>query len=407
MAKKNVLMVCAVFYPEPIVSARLMTDLAGELAKKYNVTVIRPRPSRPMGFKMPDYNYDNFTFKVIEVDSYIHPASSFIGRYKENRSFAKVAMEYIEINHESIDFLFNSPWQLFGVNWLAHKAVKYGIPYITPVQDLYPESMISKLPNITILHKLVTKLLLPLDIYNHKHAARVYTNSIKMLNDLVSSRHIPESKYMVVRNWQNEKEFTDYAEKHEGEKRCEGPFTFMYLGNVGPLAGVDTLFEALKLANLPDARLVIAGSGSAKAGLMEKAKEYTGCNIEFWEVPAGMVPSTQAKADVMCLPVMKGFALSSVPSKLPAYMFSAKPVLAAVDKESDSAQCIRLSGGGWVAEPENPSSISEYMLKAYNTDQKQLTEMGNKAFDYSISTFSRKINLPILTNACIEIIEKN
>lgn len=398
-------MVCAVFYPEPIVSARLMTDLAGELSKRYTVTVIRPRPSRPMGFKMPQYSYDQFDFKVIEVDSYTHPASSFIGRFKENRSFAKVAMKYIDDNHENIDFIFNSPWQLFGVNWIAHRAVKYDIPYITPVQDLYPESMISKLPNIKFLHKLVTKLLLPLDIYNHKHAAKVYTNSIKMLKDLTATRNIPESKYMVVRNWQNEKEFTDYAERHSGEKLDGGMFTFMYLGNVGPLAGIDTLFEALRIAKLPDVRLVVAGSGSAKESLMEKAKEYTGCHIEFWDVPAGMVPATQAKADVMCLPVMKGFALSSVPSKLPAYMFSAKPVLAAVDFESDSAQCIRQSGGGWVAEPENPTSISMCMIEAFKTSQSMLAEMGNKAFDYSISKFSKKINLPILTNACIEIIE--
>lgn len=38
----------------------------------------------------------------------------------------------------------------------------------------------------------------------------------------------------------------------------------MYLGNVGPLAGIEVLFDALKIAKLPNVRLVVAGSGSAK-----------------------------------------------------------------------------------------------------------------------------------------------
>ena len=120
----------------------------------------------------------------------------------------------------------------------------------------------------------------------------------------------------------------------------------MYLGNIGPLAGIEVLFDAFAKADLKNARLVIAGSGPTKADLQQKSKRYS-CNIEFWEVPAGKVPETQAQADVMLLPVKKGFANSSVPSKLIAYMFSAKPIIASVDAESDTAECITTSGAGW------------------------------------------------------------
>lgn len=52
MNKKSILIVAGVFYPEPIVSANLLTQLATKLGEKYKVTVLRPHPTRPMGFDM-------------------------------------------------------------------------------------------------------------------------------------------------------------------------------------------------------------------------------------------------------------------------------------------------------------------------------------------------------------------
>lgn len=405
MNSKNILMVSAVFYPEPIVSANLQTQLANALSEKYNVTVLRPHPSRPMGFEIPKYDYNQFKFKVIEIDSYTCAASSLTGRFRESYSMGKMCENYINEHHEEIDFVFNDCWHLFGLNIIAKSCVKYGIPYITPVQDIYPESLYSKLPNINLLKSIVKVILGPIDKYTLTHAARIHTISEKMVAQLSATRNISKDKFIVVRNWQNEESFIEYAESKKAEQ--EAPFTFMYLGNIGPLAGIEVLFDALKLANLPNARLVVAGSGSAKKSLQEKSKQYTSCNIEFWEVPSGMVPAMQDKADVMCLPVKKGFAISSIPSKLPAYMFSAKPVLSSVDNESDTAACINKSNAGWVATPEDANDVAFCMQQAYSLTKTQLIEMGKRGFEYSMQSFSKKVNLPILVNACVDIIEKH
>lgn len=406
MSRKKILMACAVFRPEPIVSAGLMTDLAEALSKDYDVTVLCPFPTRPLGFKVPVYSDSGYPFKVIRLDSYTCPESIFIGRFRESISMGRMVSDYINVHHDEINFVFDDSWHLFSRAMVANACKKYNIPFITPVQDLYPESLTAKLPKIKSLIWLVNKIFMPLDLYSLNNAAMIHANSEKMKQDLIRTRNIPEEKFVVVRNWQNEVDFIEYANNKTTDK-YDGLFTFMYLGNVGPLAGVDILFEALKLAKLPNSRLVVAGSGSAKAALQEKAKEYVDCNIEFWEVPAGRVPSTQDKADVMCLPVKKGFALSSVPSKLPAYMFSKKPVLAAVDANSDTAECIRLSNGGWVAEPEDPRSVAEYMRQAYETSKEKLSIIGQRGFDYAIARFSKGVNLKILVDACKKIIENN
>ena len=398
---KKVLLALSVFSPEPIVSANLMADLAEELSKTYIVTVLRPHPTRPKGFKMPEYESSSFPYKVIEMKTYTHPESSLIGRFRESFSMGKVYARYIKEHHNEIDFIVNDAWHLFGYNKVAHAAVKYGIPYIVPVQDIYPESLASKLPDVKFLKWFVMKTLGPLDKYTLTHSAKIHTISDKMRDILSSSRRIPKDHFVIVRNWQDESPFLNCTET----KELSAPFTFMYLGNVGPLAGVDVLINAFEKADLENARLVIAGSGSAKEHSLEVAK---GCKsqIEFWDVPGGMVPATQAKADVMCLPVKKGFAMSSIPSKLPAYMFSAKPVLASVDAESDTARCINDSNAGWVCEPENVEQISNLMQKIVGLNKEELSTMGTSGRHYAVEEFSRTENLKILANACMAIINE-
>jgi len=65
----NILIVSAVFMPEPVVSAQLSEDIANELAVNHKVTVISPKPTRPFGFKFlrkdinKSYSLINFAMK--------------------------------------------------------------------------------------------------------------------------------------------------------------------------------------------------------------------------------------------------------------------------------------------------------------------------------------------------------
>ena len=82
--KKRILIISAVFPPEQVTSALLNYDMAKELSKKYEVTVLRPYPTRPVGMKF-DYNgLKNEPFETILIDSYTHPQSQLIGRFRES-----------------------------------------------------------------------------------------------------------------------------------------------------------------------------------------------------------------------------------------------------------------------------------------------------------------------------------
>ncbi len=394
---KYILIVSAVFPPEPIVSAKLSLDLYKDLKmQNLGVTVLHPIASRPFGFKPDSQAISLQGSDEVILKSYVCPKSSLIGRMRESWSFGKSCEKYIKDHRSEIGCIYANTWPVFSQKAIVRTAQKYGIPCIIHVQDVYPESLTNKMSGI--LGKAVKALVLPMDKYILGNCTKVVAISDKMKNYLAETRGINPNKISVVINWQDEQEFLDYQKQAEGEKVAQ-PFTFMYMGNIGPVAGVDLLIDAFVKAGLKDARLVIAGSGSMKERLKEKAALYT--NIEFWDVPNGKVPEIQAKADCMLLPIKKGAASSSIPSKLPAYMFSAKPIIGCVDSDCDTANAIKEASCGWVIEPENVEKLAEKMRQVAVWEKSDLVERGEKAQGYGLSHFSKKENL----NRLVKVIE--
>lgn len=395
MENKKILIVSAVFPPEPVVSARLSADLYQAFKDDgRDVKVLHPEPSRPNGFKFDEGHH--FGKDEVILHSYNCPQSSLLGRMRESWSFGKACERYIKEYHSEIDCIYANTWPIFSQKFIVRTAKKYDIPCIIHVQDVYPESLTNKMSGI--LGKVVKALVLPMDKYILRNCNRVVAISEKMKTFLSRTRNIEEQKIAVVINWQDEKDFLDYQNKSiENDLH---PFTFMYMGNIGPVAGVELLIDAFVKTELKDARLVIAGSGSMKEKLKNHAAHHN--NIEFWDVPNGRVPEIQAHADCMLLPIKKGAASSSIPSKLPAYMFSAKPIIGCMDADCDTANAIIEAGCGWVIEPENVEKLAENMRQVAVWEKSDLVERGEKAQGYGLSHFSKKENL----NRLVKVIEE-
>lgn len=401
-SKTGCLIISAVFTPEPIVSAKLSKELAVSLAEKHDVMVVRPSPSRPFGYVIGSGVLEVYPFKLITLASYVYPKSHIFGRLRESYSFGKSTSEYISDNHDVIKVVYVNTWPLLAQLLTVWSAKKYKLPVILHVQDIYPESLVSKLG---LFGNLVCYLLRPLDTWILRNSTRVVAISDKMKDYLISTRKLQPSSVEVLSNWQDESEFLKYNVGN-GRTDASRSFTFMYLGNIGPVAGCDLLVDAFVSLNEYNCKLVIAGSGSMKNDLMEKARKLKAENIEFLSVPDGNVPQTQALADVLLLPIKEGAASSSIPSKLPAYMFSAKPIIASVDYDSDTAEAIRNANCGWIVEPDNAGALKDIMQKALNLSEEERRSMGLKGRDYALKYFSKKSNLPKLVRIIEELIER-
>ena len=391
--------ISAVYPPEPVVSANLSADLYQALkADGRLVKVLHPEPTRPNGFKIDcslSPNEDEVT-----TNSYTCPQSSLLGRFKESFSFGTECAKYISEHHQEIACIYANAWPLGSQYCIVKAANKFRIPVAMHVQDVYPESLMNKLPSF--VGSLLKALLLPMDRYILRNSTKVIAISEKMKAHLVRTRGIDAEKVSVVINWQDETDFLEYQKSAGAVPETHDKFTFMYMGNIGPVAGVDLLIDAFNLLKANKARLVIAGSGSMKAALLDKAKDNQ--NIEFWDAPNGKVPEIQSKADVMMLPIKKGAASSSIPSKLPAYMFSAKPILGSMDADSDTANAIKEAGCGNIVEPENKECLADMMTIMATKDKNELEAMGKKGLEYALEHFSKMSNLQRLVKVIEEMV---
>lgn len=397
--KKHILIISAVFPPEQVTSAFLNYDLAHELAKKYDVTVLRPYPSRPIGMKFGYTGMDNESFEVVLLDSYIHPESQLIGRFRESIDFGRKCAGYIKKHRDEIAFIYNNPWQLFGVNIVARTANKYHIPYMIAIQDIYPECLFTNKHYPSIVKNLALSILKPIDRYYQKHAAVIRTISDEMADYLSTTRKLPRDKYLVVNNWQNDEDFEGLIASKGSES-----LRFVYTGSINLHANVDLIIKAFAKASIPDSELVIYGGGNQKDNCVKMVEEMGLKNVRFGFVKRTEIPQVQADASALVLALPTGNGNLCLPSKMTSYMLSGKPVLASVDQDSATTRYINEAQCGISVEPDNVDALVEGFKKLAALPKEQLNIFGENSRTFAERHLTRAVNLRMVTNAIKEII---
>jgi glycosyltransferase involved in cell wall biosynthesis len=227
-----------------------------------------------------------------------------------------------------------------------------------------------------------------------------------MRRTYVTDRGIAPAKVVLVSNWIDEERFSRMPERREACSRYdvrEDLFTFLYLGNIGHVAGVEFVIVAFHAARLSGAQLVIVGDGSAKQRCVALVRDLGAERVRFISSPeVENVPLLQSLGHVCLLPLRKGAGMSSIPSKLLAYMLSAKPVLATVDAQSDTARCIREADCGWVGEPEDVKWLSHLMTDVAGMPSPTLEAIGRRGREYGLGNFSKAAGVERLASTILE-----
>src|ERR1017187_1352601 len=396
----KIIIVSAVYHPEPVVSAQMGRDLAVQLNGSGNdVTVLCPQPSRPVGANYAEFRMPGVTRHTVEdgvnvgrLPSFSFPGEGFLGRLRESISFGRHVCRYLKQHLTDVDVIYANTWPLFSQALIARHCARRRIPLVLHIQDIYPESLLNKLPRF--YRGIAASPLMALDRWIARRAARAVVISENMRRSYINKRDLTPEKVVAISNWADEHGFERLPNKKEACARYGVPsdrFTFLYLGNIGPLAGVELLIDAFNMAHLPQAQLVIIGDGSAKRACIQRVKSLGQRDVCFISDPeARNVPLLQSLGDVCLLPLRKGAGMSSIPSKLMAYLFSAKPVLATVDLESDTALCVREAQCGWVGEPENIDWLCSKMVEISALAPTTLSELGHRGREFGLKHFSRE-----------------
>ena len=392
---RNILIISAVFHPEPLTSAMMNYDLAVELAKKHNVTVLRPKPSRPIG---KNYQYDDtsYPFKCITLDSYTHPQSELIGRFKESISFGQVCKKYIREHKDEIDVVYNDGWQLFGLYIVAHECVRQEIPYVVPIQDIYPECLFTHKRYPSIVVKLISMILTPIDKYYQKHAYKVRTISDEMADYLSKTREVSREKYLVLDNWQNDEDFI-YTPITNNKT------VFGYVGSINAHSNTELIIQAFAKANLPDSQLRIYGGGNHKENCVQVVASLGLKNVLFDVVEKTQVPAVQSKMNVLVLALPIGNGGLCLPSKMTSYMLSGRPVLASVEK-SATTRYIEEADCGIYVDPDNVDALAEGFRKFAVMSVNEQNRLGRNSRLFAENKLIRSTNISKVIESLVDAV---
>lgn len=255
----------------------------------------------------------------------------------------------------------------------ALAARRWGVPFVFNVQDVFPDVAIE-----------VGKLTNPVAI----RAARFLERSVYRMADAVTVlseelRRNVESK--LPRGCRTRVEmipnFVDLdrvapgprANRYRAELGIgEDELVVMYAGNLGFSQSVELLVDAARAR--PDLTFVINGEGSNRADLEKRASGLA--NVHFVDYqPAERLSEVLNAADLHVVPLRKGLAASSVPSKLYSILAAGRPVLASVDEGTEVARTVEAAGAGRAVPPEDPEAFSA-ALDALVADREALRSAG-------------------------------
>jgi colanic acid biosynthesis glycosyl transferase WcaI len=148
----------------------------------------------------------------------------------------------------------------------------------------------------------------------------------------------------------------------------------MYAGNVGFSQSIELVMAAARA--LPHVTFVINGEGAARRQLERDADGLT--NVRFVDYqPAERLGEVLASADVHVIPLRRGLGRVSVPSKTYSILAAGRPVVAAIDPDTEVPRLLERSGAGVTVPPDDPEAFTAAIAELVN-DPQRAREMGRR-----------------------------
>ena len=379
--KPRVLLLTQWFDPEPTFKGLVF---ARELVRRgFEVEVLTGFPNYPGGRVYPGYRIKWLQREVIDgvhitrVPLYPNHDQSAIKRVLNYASFAASATLYgvFMAKRASALYAYHPPLTV-GVAAALIRLFRR-IPVVYDIQDMWPDTLraTGMLNNPKALD-LVARVCRW--VYRRMDHIVVLSPGFKRL---LQQRGVPESKLSVIYNWADEASLGAPVGQVPAAFPGADQFRILFAGNMGKAQALGTVLDAASMLQARGSRVcwVMLGGGVEVARLKAETAQRQLANVVFLPaVPMAEVGAYLNAADALLVHLRKDPLFEiTIPSKTQAYMAAGKPLLMAVD--GDAADLVRQSGGGVVAESENPEALAHAaeQLAALPTDA--LAAMGNKA----------------------------
>lgn len=194
---------------------------------------------------------------------------------------------------------------------------------------------------------------------------------------------VDPDRVQVVRNWTH---LSGSAGHRDPERRRRlgwepDQIIVLHAGNMGAKQNLENVVRASQLAAEASSpvRFVLMGDGHRRPALEAMG---TNSQLQFLDpVDSADFAATLASADILLVNELPGMTEMSVPSKLTSYFHSGRPVLAAVDAGSVTADELAAAAAGVRVDPDDPAALLA-AAEALAEDSAQLAQFGAAGQEY-------------------------
>lgn len=360
----RILILTQVYPPERHPTAIMVDELARFLAEQgHQVGVATGLPNHPSPAEFQDYPatvYKRHDDGGVHVLRTWHPRPS--SRSVPIRALG-MALQAGSATIGSVGFSKPDVLVCFGLPLLgpllsAIRTTFSSAKLVTVVYDIYPDVAIN---SEALRSQTLIRVARAVEQASYRVSDRIVVLSHGFRSRLVV-RGVPAAKISVIPVWLRDNEIQPTPRMNPWRESlgiAESQFVVLYAGTLGVASGASVIVDAARRLNGSEHVLfLVVGNGQEKARMQELAAQYKLENLRFLPFqPRAQLANVQATADLALVTLGKGMGHSSVPSKVISYLAAGRPILASVDRSSDTAECVT-RGGGHIVGPGDPAAIA-------------------------------------------------
>lgn len=241
-------------------------------------------------------------------------------------------------------------------------------PFVFNIQDVFPDVAV-ELGVLTDRRVIAAATWLERVSYQAADAVTVLSDDLRdnLVDKLRGRRWGAAGKVRVIPNFVDTERIRpgDRVNAYRRELGIDADQTVvLYAGNVGFSQSFDLLVGSARRLHeegRDDVVVVINGGGAARADVEAAAAGLA--NLRFAGMqPKERLPEVLAAGDLHVVPLKRGLAKASVPSKLYSILAAGRPVLASVDPGTEVARTVERAGAGVAVGPDDPAAFHDALL---------------------------------------------
>ena len=222
------------------------------------------------------------------------------------------------------------------------------------IQDVFPDAAIT---TGAIRHPLIISLASWLERVSYRASDSV----VVLSDDLAENVHAKvkprnRDRVVVIPNFVDTQAIVPSARTtpYRSELGIADEIVVMYAGNVGYSQSLEMVIDVARA--MPSITFVINGDGSARANLESRARGLANVKFVGYQ-PIERLSEVLATGDIHLVPLRSGLATVSVPSKTYSIMAAARPVVAAIDPDTEIPRLLERAGAGVCIRPDDADAL--------------------------------------------------